>query len=62
MRARAFGTLMLLSFTSLTCYSIVIPDSIALATALNESFAASAGIVSFFRLGTGVRNLSVWLI
>jgi hypothetical protein len=54
--------LMMLSFTSLACCSIAIPDSIDLARAIGEPFDESSIPVSIFRLGTCCGGVAVFLI
>ena len=60
--SRAFAILMMLSFTSLACCSIAIPDSIDLARAIGEPFDESSIPVSIFRLGTCCGGVAVFLI
>lgn len=60
--SRAFDVLMLLSFSSLACCSIVIPDSIDLAAALGQEFAESSIPVSIFRLGSCCGGLAIFFI
>ena len=58
----AFNLNVLSNFCSLFCFSIAIPDSIDLSTALGQELSASGLYVGLFRAGTALGALGTWLL